>query len=182
MPTKGRGQAREWRPLLTVSRACSRNDPISARGFAENLPHRSLMDNMGAMKQACQMCGGQSSELKRGRCAVCYTEWLHARPVGMGANCICCGERRVENLKSAELLGAFVPTCFNCAGRITRLSTMPHSRRSMCSLTTALEKTRIDTSYAYSSSLCECSCVIEHGLSFLSRGIPKMIAIGCSTS
>jgi len=36
-----------------------------------------------------------------------------------------CGDRRRDFLKSAEVLGSFVPICFNCGGRLARLSRVP---------------------------------------------------------
>jgi len=75
----------------------------------------------------CEVCGARVHELRRRRCNLCYSNWTESRPVGLGAQCICCGERRREFLKSAELLGAFVPICFNCAGRVARLRHIPRS-------------------------------------------------------
>jgi hypothetical protein len=38
-----------------------------------------------------------------------------------------CGERRRDNLRSVELLGAWLPTCHNCAARAAVLDPMPRS-------------------------------------------------------
>lgn len=75
----------------------------------------------------CEVCGAKVHELRRRRCNLCYTQWAESRPVGLGAKCICCGERRRAFLKSAELLGAFVPVCFSCAGRVSRLRAVPRT-------------------------------------------------------
>ena len=66
-------------------------------------------------------------ELRRGRCWGCYGRWVDSRPVGLGASCRFCGERRRSHLKSVELLGAWVPTCHNCSARIGALMPLPQS-------------------------------------------------------
>lgn len=66
-------------------------------------------------------------ELRRGRCWGCYSRWVESRPVGLGAVCTVCADRRRDNLKSVELLGAWVPICHNCASRAGQLSPMPQS-------------------------------------------------------
>jgi len=75
----------------------------------------------------CQICSAEVGELRRGRCWGCYNRWVEERPVGIGASCTFCGERRRDRLRSLELLGAWVPTCHNCAGRTAKLSPMPTS-------------------------------------------------------
>src|SRR6185503_10881019 len=64
-------------------------------------------------------------ELRRGRCWGCYARWVDARPVGVGARCATCAERRRRVLKMVELLGGWYPMCFNCAGQILHLEPMP---------------------------------------------------------
>ena len=75
----------------------------------------------------CEVCGAAVHELRRGRCWGCYTRWALARPVGLGASCRMCGERRREFLKSIELLGGWVPMCHNCAARTASLSPLPQT-------------------------------------------------------
>lgn len=73
----------------------------------------------------CEVCGAKVSELRRGRCWGCYTRWTEHRPVGMGAACAICNDRRREHLRMVELLRAWVPICHNCATRTMKLSPMP---------------------------------------------------------
>jgi hypothetical protein len=75
----------------------------------------------------CDICSATVRELRRGRCWGCYSRWVDARPVGLGAACRFCGERRRSHLKSVELLGAWVPTCHNCAARMGALAPLPRS-------------------------------------------------------
>jgi len=73
----------------------------------------------------CEVCGAKVPELRRNRCWGCYSKWVESRPVGLGAACAMCGERRRTHLKMIELLRAWVPICHNCAVRATQLSPMP---------------------------------------------------------
>src|SRR5215471_9877129 len=73
----------------------------------------------------CEACGAKVAELRRGRCWGCYLKWSEARPVGMGAACVVCNERRRDNLRLIELLGRSQPMCHNCATKSVRLSPMP---------------------------------------------------------
>jgi len=73
----------------------------------------------------CEVCSAQVSELRRGRCWGCYVRWVDDRPVGMGAKCTTCNEKRRRFLKSVELFGAWKPMCFNCAGQLLDLDPMP---------------------------------------------------------
>jgi len=79
------------------------------------------------MEHQCEICCARVSELRRGRCWGCYSRWVEARPVGIGAACRICGERRRAYLKSVELLGSWSPVCYNCAGRMATLDGMPQS-------------------------------------------------------
>jgi hypothetical protein len=65
------------------------------------------------------------SELRRGRCWGCYERWIDQRPVGLGARCTTCPEKRRRFLKTVELFGAWKPMCFNCAGVLLSLDPMP---------------------------------------------------------
>ena len=79
------------------------------------------------MDHQCEICCARVRELRRGRCWGCYSRWVEARPVGIGAVCRICGERRRAYLKSVELLGSWSPVCHNCAGRMATLDGMPQS-------------------------------------------------------
>jgi hypothetical protein len=79
------------------------------------------------MERECEICGARVQDLRRGRCFGCYGRWVDSRPVGMGAACISCPDRRRDNLRLVELLGAWVPMCFNCAGRTMRLRVLPRT-------------------------------------------------------
>lgn len=76
---------------------------------------------------ACNLCGAQVSELRRGRCWGCYVRWSELRPVGLGAACGVCDERRRDNLRLLELHGRSVCLCHNCASRTLRLHAVPDS-------------------------------------------------------
>jgi hypothetical protein len=73
----------------------------------------------------CEMCGGRVSELRRGRCWGCYQRWAERRPVGLGATCVVCHDRRRENLRTVELHAAWVAMCHNCAARVRALEPLP---------------------------------------------------------
>jgi hypothetical protein len=75
----------------------------------------------------CGVCGAQVTELRRGRCWGCYTRWGESRPVGRGAACAVCFERRRGELRLVELQAKTHALCHSCAGRITRLETIPSS-------------------------------------------------------
>jgi hypothetical protein len=65
------------------------------------------------------------SELRRGRCWGCYARWVETRPVGLGARCVTCDEKRRRYLRSVELYGAWKPMCFNCSGQLLHLAPLP---------------------------------------------------------
>jgi hypothetical protein len=73
----------------------------------------------------CEVCNARVGELRRGRCWGCYGRWVDARPVGIGARCITCSEKRRRFLKTVELFGGWKPMCFNCAGQVLDLEPMP---------------------------------------------------------
>jgi len=75
----------------------------------------------------CEVCGASVRELRRGRCWGCYSRWAETRPVGLGASCRLCGERRSGHLRSLELLGAWSAVCHDCCARVSRLQPMPPS-------------------------------------------------------
>lgn len=73
----------------------------------------------------CEVCRAHVQELRRGRCWGCYDRWLEARPVGLGACCLTCSEKRRRFLKTVELFGTWRPMCFNCAGVLFKLDPVP---------------------------------------------------------
>src|SRR5262249_16620609 len=77
--------------------------------------------------KSCEVCGARVVDLRRGRCFTCYSKWADARPVGMGASCAVCSDRRRENLRQMGRLGAWVPMCYNCAGRTMGLEPPPRT-------------------------------------------------------
>lgn len=76
---------------------------------------------------ACGVCGARVTELRRGRCWGCYTRWGESRPVGKGAACAICHERRRTELRLMELHGSTHPFCHSCAGQVARLEPVPKS-------------------------------------------------------
>lgn len=85
------------------------------------------------------MCGARVHELRRGRCWGCYARWVDARPVGVGARCVVCSERRRRMLRGIELHGAFHPMCFSCAGQTMALDPLPPT---IAAVKTALTRER----------------------------------------
>jgi hypothetical protein len=73
----------------------------------------------------CGVCGASVSELRRGRCWGCYSRWAEARPVGRGAACTVCQEKRRTQLKLVELKGRSLPFCHGCAAQVLRLAEVP---------------------------------------------------------
>ena len=76
---------------------------------------------------ACGTCGAQVIELRRGRCWGCYQRWVESRPVGRGATCTVCFEKRRDQLKLVELHGRSMPLCHGCGARIARMDDVPES-------------------------------------------------------
>jgi hypothetical protein len=87
----------------------------------------------------CEVCSAPVRELRRGRCWGCYSRWVEARPVGYGACCQVCGERRRGHLRSIELLGSWTPVCHSCAARVAQLDPAP---RSVAAVRDALRRER----------------------------------------
>lgn len=52
---------------------------------------------------------------------------MESRPVGLGARCVTCSEKRRRFLKTVELFGGWKPMCFNCHGVIGALDPMPET-------------------------------------------------------
>jgi hypothetical protein len=81
--------------------------------------------NLTPVVSPCEVCNAPVSELRRGRCWGCYARWVEARPVGIGAKCVTCPEKRRRVLKAVELYGGWKPMCFNCAGQVLHLDPIP---------------------------------------------------------
>ena len=75
----------------------------------------------------CEMCGARVTTLRRGRCWVCYIRWAESRPVGKGATCAVCHDRRLDNLRMVEFQGSWFPMCHNCGTKAYRLMPLPKS-------------------------------------------------------
>jgi hypothetical protein len=73
----------------------------------------------------CSVCAAAVTELRRGRCWGCYTRWAESRPVGRGASCMACGEKRRAQLKLAEIQGRSLCFCHGCAAQVMRLAELP---------------------------------------------------------
>lgn len=74
---------------------------------------------------ACGTCHAQVQELRRGRCWGCYTSWVDNRPVGRGAQCVVCDDKRRDNLRMTEIFGRFLAMCHNCTAKANSLSPVP---------------------------------------------------------
>ena len=96
--------------------------PQGSRKVAARIP---LPYDRWVTDPSCEMCGAHVHELRRGRCWGCYARWVDARPVGVGARCVTCGEQRRRVLRSVELFGNWKPMCFNCHGQVMALEPMP---------------------------------------------------------
>lgn len=75
----------------------------------------------------CEMCGARVATLRRGRCWVCYIRWAESRPVGQGASCVVCNDRRRENLRMVEFHRTWLAMCHNCGTNAYRLSPLPRT-------------------------------------------------------
>ena len=73
----------------------------------------------------CNVCGAAVTELRRGRCWGCYNRWVESRPVGRGASCTVCSEKRRNQLKLVELKGRSLPFCHGCAAQLLKLLEIP---------------------------------------------------------
>lgn len=93
---------------------------------AENLPASGAGPTTDHVTtHVCEVCNATVSELRRGRCWGCYRQWADDRPVGVGARCVTCSERRRRVLRTVELFGSWKPMCFNCVGQVLALDPMP---------------------------------------------------------
>jgi hypothetical protein len=82
---------------------------------------------MRAMATAvpCNRCHAAILEPRRGLCLACYDLWLRTRPVGVGATCSGCGDRRHEHLRFYECGRRWVVLCHNCTARAETLEPAP---------------------------------------------------------
>lgn len=81
--------------------------------------------------------GGET--LRRGRCVRCYEKWVRARPVGVGACCVACNNRRREQLRHYEIGlrlnaagGRWTVLCHNCAATADTFEPVPRSVDALC--------------------------------------------------
>ena len=84
-------------------------------------------------------CGGcnrppTDGPLRRGRCTRCYEAWAKARPVGVGASCAACDDRRMIHLRHWELSlrgnapgGRWLVLCHNCVAAADAMDPPPRS-------------------------------------------------------
>src|SRR5882672_6014312 len=118
------GTARSRRPRAAPP------EPILVNFFARGAVRRSTRSMSVEVERAtvaCGTCGAQVIELRRGRCWGCYTRWVESRPVGRGATCTVCFEKRRDQLKLVELHGRSMPLCHGCSARVTRMDDIPDS-------------------------------------------------------
>lgn len=84
----------------------------------------------------CGTCGARVVELRRGRCWGCYSRWEASRPVGRGAACAVCRERRRSELRLVEVHQRSWTLCHSCAGRVAQLEKVPPTVREVRQLLT----------------------------------------------
>jgi hypothetical protein len=53
--------------------------------------------------------------------------WVESRPVGRGATCTVCFEKRRDQLKLVEVHGRSMPLCHGCSARVMRMDEIPDS-------------------------------------------------------
>ena len=109
-----------------------RRAPVAKRSkfFAPSPNRRSTGPMSVEVERAtlpCGVCGAGVTELRRGRCWGCYMRWAESRPVGRGAACTVCGEKRRAQLKLVELQGRSLPFCHGCAAQVMRLPELPET-------------------------------------------------------
>ncbi len=84
----------------------------------------------------CGGCGEPplSGLLRRGRCDRCYDLWVRARPIGIGAGCAGCDDRRRVHLRYYEVGfrnntpgGRWIVLCHNCAAFADAMQPAPRS-------------------------------------------------------
>jgi hypothetical protein len=89
----------------------------------------------------CGACGEspaknapEGTTLRRGRCRRCYDVWVRARPVGIGAVCAGCDDKRRVHLRHYEVGfrsntpgGRWLVLCHNCAAAADAMEPPPRS-------------------------------------------------------
>jgi hypothetical protein len=84
----------------------------------------------------CGGCGAppDGGTLRRGRCERCYDKWVRARPIGIGAGCAGCDDRRRVHLRHYEVGfrsntpgGRWLVLCHNCAAAADAMQPQPRS-------------------------------------------------------
>jgi hypothetical protein len=96
------------------------------------------MSHPSAGKGPITRCGGCGQAphrvLRRGRCERCYDVWVRSRPIGLGATCGACDDRRRIHLRHYELGlktnapgGRWVVLCHNCIAFADSLNPPPRS-------------------------------------------------------
>ena len=66
---------------------------------------------------ACEECGAETTEPRKGLCPSCYQRRRRGSPAVVGAECVGCGEADVRVLKSFTLGDQAVAVCWNCGHR-----------------------------------------------------------------
>jgi len=108
-------------PLLGIRRDDDNDAHTKAKNTQTDLPKLGASTGL----RTCDVCATRTDSLRRGRCAPCYMRWSQHRPVGLGAECVVCSDRRCEFLQSVEFQQKWLPMCHNCSGRVARLDPMP---------------------------------------------------------
>lgn len=78
-----------------------------------------MADLVTSITGTCSKCQ-EFSNLRRNLCPHCYVRWLRSRPIGVGACCTGCGDRRLVHLQYVELQQGFAVVCRNCAAQLER--------------------------------------------------------------
>lgn len=78
-----------------------------------------MADLVTSITGTCSRCQ-EISNLRRNLCPHCYVRWLRSRPIGVGACCTGCGDRRLVHLQYVELQQGFAVVCRNCAAQLER--------------------------------------------------------------
>ena len=101
---------------------------------------RSLPDDLIRSMETLVRCPGCQEKLRpgetlrRARCPRCYDAWVKARPIGVGAQCAGCDNRRRTQLRHFEVGGPgnavgarWIILCHNCAATAETLKPPPRS-------------------------------------------------------
>lgn len=89
-----------------------------------------MQDDPGKTAGECMKCN-VLGPLRRRLCPACYTSWLLAKPVGLAASCVGCGERRLLVLRYYEIHREFVVVCYNCSVRAAALHPQPRTAQAL---------------------------------------------------